>query len=204
MLYKKQIRSGFTFVEAIVVTVIACSLMLVIQAIFSHTVRTAMKGQDNLDSIRAASQIFSSLRNDLLQFTSLSTAGARSAINLSDTEIPATATYSSILTLRRANERITYSLVDDGGKKYVQRVLQSTALPAPQKRRFGVPRMKDFGVVYLRLTNRINLMNRNSGQLLVRISVDSEDERFPSKEVNLVSTFFSERLVDTDWNYMDF
>lgn len=195
---------GFTFVEALVVTVIACGIMIVVQSIFSHTVRMTMKSQDNLDSIRAASQIFSSLRRDMLQFVSLSTGGARTTVPLGETEIPDTATYSQILVLRRPTERITYSLVDSGGKHYVERVLQSPSLPAPQRRLFGVPRMKDFGVVYLITPNQINSLVKNVGQLVVKIAIDSEDARFPSKEVKLSSTFFSDRLADSDWNYLDF
>lgn len=195
---------GFTFTEALVVTVIACSLMIVIQTFFSHVVRTTMKGQDNLDSIRAASQVFSSLRRDMLQFVSLSTQGARTTIALGDSEIPATATFSSILTLKRPDEVITYSLVGSGGKNYVERVVQSAASPTPQKKRFGVPRMKYFGVVYVKIPNQVNSMMRNVGQLLVKLTVDSEDARFASKEINLSSVFFSERLSDSDWNYLSF
>lgn len=201
---KERRRSGFTFVEAMIVTVIACSLMLVIQSFFSHVVRVTMKGQDNLDSIRAASQLFSSLRKDMLQFVSLSTAGAKTTIALSEEEIPATATFSSILTLKGANDRVTYSLVDSGGKSYVERVLQSPSLPGPQRKLFGVPRMKNFGVLYIKTPFKINSLTKNVGQLLVQVTVDSEDSRFPSTEVNLSSVFFSERLADSDWNYLDF
>ena len=196
--------NGFTFAEALIVTVIACTLMIVIQSLFSHAVRVTMKGQDNLDSIRAASQLFSSLRRDMLQFVSLSTGGAKTVIEAGETEIPATATYSKILSLKKANERITYNLVENAGKNYVERVLQTPASPAPQRRLFGVPRMKDFGVLYIRTPNVINSLAKNVGQLLVRITVDSEDARFPSKEVKLSSLFFSDRLADSDWNYLDF
>lgn len=196
-------KAGFTFTEALVVTVIACSMMIVVQSIFSHTVRVTMKGQDNLDSIRAASQIFSSLRRDMLNFVTLSTGGAKTTIAVGESEIPATATYSQILSLKKPTERITYSLVESGGKHYVERVLQSAGSP-PQKRTFGVPRMKDFGVLYVRTPNQIGSLIKNVGQLVVKIAIDSEDARFPSAEVKLSSVFFSDRLADSDWNYLDF
>ncbi len=196
-------RNGLTFVEAIIVTLISCGLMIVVHTVFSHTVRVTMKGQDNLDSIRAASQIFSTLRRDMLNFVTLSTAGARIDLPAGQYEIPDTATYSKILTLKKHTERITWSLVDDGGKCYVERVLQVAGSP-PEKRKFGVPRMKDFGVLYARVPNQINSMVKNAGQLIVKISIDSEDERFASKEVNLTSVFFSDRLTDSDWNYLAF
>ncbi len=200
----KKRQSGFTFVEAMIVTVIACGLMIVIQSLFSHTVKVTMKGQDNLDSIRAASQLFSSLRRDMLQFVSLSTGGARATIALGSSEIPDTATFSTILTLKKQTDRITYTLVENGGKNYIERVLQTPANPAPQRKLFGVPRMKDFGVLYLLSPNKVNSLVKNVGQLLVKVTVDSEDARFPSKEVKLTSVFFSDRLADSDWNYLDF
>lgn len=64
---------GFTFVEAIMVTVIAVVVMLAVQNIFSHAVKSSLKGQDNLDSIRAASRILSELRKDLLEFKTIAT-----------------------------------------------------------------------------------------------------------------------------------
>ncbi|GAB4284657.1 MAG: hypothetical protein Kow0029_31290 [Candidatus Rifleibacteriota bacterium] len=205
MINKKQSKfSGFTLVEALIVTVIACSLMIAIQAFFSHAVRVTLKGQDNLDSIRAASQLFSSLRKDMLQFVSLSTGGAKTTINPGDEDIPATATFSKILALKCADETITYSLVDSGGKNFVERVSQSPSSPVPKRKHFGVPRMKDFGVLYVKIPNKINSIVKNVGQVLVKITLDSEDERFPSKEINLSSLFFSERLADSDWNYLDF
>lgn len=200
----KTPTAAFTFVEALIVTVIACSLMISIQMFFSHAVRTTMKGQDNLDSIRAASQIFSSLRRDMLTFTSLSTQGAISTIALGSSEIPATATYSKILRLKKPDETVTYSLVSTGGKNYVERVVQSPAYPTPQKKRFGVPRMKDFGVMYIRTPNKVNSVVKSVGQLMVKLAIDSENERFATKELNLTSVFFSERLADSDWNYLDF
>jgi len=199
-----QQQRGFTFVEAIIVTVIACSMMIVIQSLFSHTVKVTMKGQDNLDSIRAASQLFSSLRRDMLQFVSLSTGGARATIALGSSEIPDTATFSTILTLKKQTDRITYTLVENGGKNYIERVLQTPSNPAPQRKLFGVPRMKDFGVLYVLSPNKVNSLVKNVGQLLVKVTVDSEDARFPSKEVKLTSVFFSDRLADSDWNYLDF
>ena len=199
-----QRQRGFTFVEAITVTVIACSMMIVIQSLFSHTVKVTMKGQDNLDSIRAASQLFSSLRRDMLQFVSLSTGGARATIALGSSEIPDTATFSTILTLKKQTDRITYTLVENGGKNYIERVLQTPSNPAPQRKLFGVPRMKDFGVLYVLSPNKVNSLVKNVGQLLVKVTVDSEDARFPSKEVKLTSVFFSDRLADSDWNYLDF
>jgi competence protein ComGC len=199
-----QKKAAFTFVEALIVTVIACSLMIAIQAFFSHAVRTTLKGQDNLDSIRAASQIFSSLRKDMLTFTSLSTQGAISTISLTSTNIPATATFSQILRIKKPKEVVTYSLVTSGSKKYVERVMQSPDYPTPQRKLFGVPRMKDFGVMYVRTPNKINSMIKGAGQLLVKLAIDSENERFATKELNLTSVFFSERLSDSDWNYLDF
>jgi type II secretory pathway pseudopilin PulG len=204
-IFRNRISSrpyGFTFVEAIIVTLIACSLMIIIQTFFSHAVRSTIKGQDNLDSIRAASQIFSSLRQDMLQFQSVSTDGAIAEIALGETDIPSTATYSSMLTLNRPDEIITYSLVDNGGKSFIERVSQNLTTGTNKKKLFGVPRMKDFKVLYLRMPNKVNSLVKNVGQIIVEVKIDSEDSRFASKELDLGSLMFSERLNETDWNYM--
>ncbi len=196
-------RRAFTFVEALIVTVIACSLMIVIQAFFSHAVRSTIKGQDNLDSIRAASRIFSSLRRDMLQFQTISTDGAVSTIDTTTNTIDSTATYSSILSINRADEVITYSFVGSSGRNSVERVTQNLTTGATQRKLFGVPRMKEFKVIYLRVPNQINSLTQNVGQILVKLSIDSEDSRFATSEVNLSSMFFSERLAENDWNYLN-
>jgi type II secretory pathway component PulJ len=88
-----------TLVETMIVTIIAGSLMMVIHTFFSHVVRSSMKGQDNLDLIRTASQIFSSLRRDLLQFNTLNTAGAITTLALGNENLPGTATNRPLLNL---------------------------------------------------------------------------------------------------------
>ena len=64
----KQMKGGggFTMVEALVITVVGSILLLTIQTLFSRSVKSTLKGQDNLETIRAASQLFSELRKDLL------------------------------------------------------------------------------------------------------------------------------------------
>ncbi|MGM0599529.1 MAG: PulJ/GspJ family protein [Candidatus Rifleibacteriota bacterium] len=195
---------GFTMVETMIVTIIACSLMIAIHAFFSHAVRSTMKGQDNLDSIRAASQIFSSLRKDLLQFNTLSTDGAITTVALGNQDLPGTATCSSIIELRRPKETITYSLIDDSGKKFVERISQDLTTGDTNQKLFGVPRMKEFKIMYITTPNQINSITRNVGQIMVNLVIDSDDKRFASKEINLTSVFFSEKLTDSDWNFLSF
>lgn len=202
LLNRKQ--KGFTLVETMIVTIIASSLMIVIHAFFSHAVRSTMKGQDNLDSIRAASKIFSSLRQDLLQFNTLDTNGAITTVALGDTDLPGTATYSSMIELKRPKETITYSLIDNSGKKFVERIKQNLTTGDTNQKLFGVPRMKEFKIMYIKTPNQINSITRNVGQIMVNLVIDSDDKRFASKEINLTSVFFSEKLTDSDWNFLSF
>ncbi|HAE37241.1 MAG TPA: hypothetical protein DCG57_01230 [Candidatus Riflebacteria bacterium] len=197
-------KSAFTLIEAIIAALVSCTVMLAVHLMFSHTVRVAIKGQDNLDSIRAASQIFSSLRNDLRDFVSLSPAGAKITLGFGESEVPENAEYSKVLKIKKQVDRITYRLIESGGKQYVERNVDGSAGSPEQRRLFGVPRMKDFGVLYVKSQNRFDALPKNVGQLLVRVTVDSEDQRFASKEVRITSVFFSDRLADDDWNHLDF
>jgi competence protein ComGC len=204
MSLKRFDKKGFTLVEAMIVTIIACSLMIAIHAFFSHAVRSTMKGQDNLDSIRAASKIFSSLRKDLLQFNTLNTGGAITTVALGNQDLPGTATYSSMIELKRPKEIITYSLIDNSGKKYVERLVQDLTTGNNSQKLFGVPRMKEFKVIYIITPNKINSVTRSVGQIMVNLVIDSDDKRFASKEINLTSIFFSEKLTESDWNFLSF
>ncbi len=195
-----RVRAAFTFVEAIIAVLVSCAVMLAVHLIFSHTVRVTMKVQDNLESTRAVSQIFSSLRNDLRDFVSLSPGGAKISLGFGEVEVPETAEFSQTLKIRKQTERIIYRLIESGGKRYVERSVDGQD---GQRRLFGVPRMKDFGVLYVKSQNRFDALLKNVGQLIVRVTVDSEDQRFASKEVRITSVFFSDRLADDDWNHLD-
>ncbi len=195
-------RRAFTFVEAVIVTLIACVIMIAIQALFSHAIRSTVKGTDNLDSIRAASRLFSTLRADLIQLKSFSTNGAVSTIELSENEIPATATFSSILQISTSIATITYSLVGTPGRQSVERAVQKISSPV-EKKKFGVPRMRSFEIMYVRIKNQIGSTPKETGQLLVNIVIQSENKNLPSKIVKLSSIFFPERLTESDWNYLD-
>jgi len=196
-------QAAFTLVEAVIAVLVSCAVMLAVHLIFSHTVRVTMKVQDNLESTRAVSQIFSSLRNDLRDFVSLSPGGAKISLSFGETQVPETAEFSQVLKITKQVDRITYRLIESGGKRYVERTVDGSAGEAGPRRLFGVPRMKDFGVLYVKSQNRFDALLKNVGQLIVRVTVDSEDQRFASKEVRITSVFFSDRLADDDWNHLD-
>jgi hypothetical protein len=64
--------------------------------------------------------------------------------------------------------------------------------------------MKEFKIMYIKTPNQINSITRNVGQIMVNLVIDSNDKRFASKEINLTSVFFSEKLTDSDWNFLSF
>lgn len=203
---RKFLRSqaAFTLIEAVIAALISCSVMLGMHLIFSQTVRVVIKGQDNLDSFRAASQIFSSLRNDLRDFVSIAPGGAKISLGFNESEIPDNSEYSKVLKIRKQTGQVTYRLIESDGKQYVERNFDGSSEEPRQRRLFGVPRMKDFGVLYVKSQNRFDALPKNVGQLVIKVTIDSEDKRFASKEINLNSVFFSDRLTDDDWNHLDF
>lgn len=194
-------RSGFTFVEAMIVTVIAVVVMMAIQSLFSHAVRSSLKGQDSLDTMRAASRIFSELRKDLLEFKSISTAVDSVLISSDEDKIFPEAEYSTILQIERKEETIVYSLCEVGGKKYVERASQKIGAPV-RKVSFGVPRMKAFEVIYVKVENLSAAGGELTGQLNVNLVIQSDDPRFPSRKLSVSSAYFPEKLQETDWNYL--
>jgi len=196
-------QKAFTLVEALVTAFVAGIVMVSVQMLFSHAVRVTVKGQDNLDSIRAVSQIFSSLRNDLRDFVSLSPGRAKISLQSGESEVPENASYSKILKIKKNHGVVIYKLIESGGKKYLERRLEGAGNKTEELRKFGVPRMKDFGVLYVKTQNRFDSLPRDMGQLIIRIVTDSADQRFASKEINISSVFFSERLTDDDWNHLD-
>lgn len=196
-------KYGFTFVEAIIVTVIAVVVMMAIQSLFSHAVKSSLKGQDSLDTMRAASRIFSELRKDLLEFKTIATAADSVLISAEDDKIDATTKYSTILQIERKDETIVYSLCEAGGKKYVERASQKLGAPV-RKVSFGVPRMKTFEVVYVKVENTSGAGKERIGQLCVNLVVQSDDPRFPTRKLSVSSAYFPEKLQESDWNYLSF
>lgn len=194
---------AFTFVEALVVSVVAVVVMLSVQNLFSHAVRSSIKGQDNLDTMRAASRIFSELRKDLLEFRTIATSVDSVLIELSEDQLDSSYEYSSILQIERKEETIVYSLVDVDGRKFVERVSQKIGSKLSRSS-FGVPRMKAFEVLYVKVENDSAAGAEKSGQLLVNLVIQSDDPRFPSKKLSVSSSFFPEKLQETDWNYLAF
>jgi type II secretory pathway pseudopilin PulG len=196
-------RKAFTLVEAMMVTVIAVFVMMSMQGLFSHAVRSSLKGQDNLETMRAASRIFSELRKDLLEFKSLATAVDSVEIPVDKWSIGDDIEFSTILQIERKNEVIVYSLCEENGRKYVERASQEPGSPV-KRVSFGVPRMKSFEVVYLKIENNSLAGTEKSGQIVVNLVIQSDDPRFPTQKLSVSSSYFPEKLQETDWNYLVF
>ena len=160
-----------------------------------------MKGDDAVDSFRAASRLFSQIQSDLEEFNNLTTHGAVSIVASRDFEIPETASFSSKLTLNVGSRAIEYSVIEEANGKTVQRLVTNNG--AQESRRlFGVARIKAFEVGYLIKQEIIGGVEKSFGQLLTNVVVKSENKNFPTSEVKLTSNFFPERLGATEWNYL--
>ena len=199
----KNKTKGFTFVEAVIVTTIAVFIMLAVQQLFSHAVRSSLKGQDNLETMRAAGRIFSELRKDLLEFKTISTASASYHVNLDQTTLTDNIQGSDIIQIERKNEVIIYSLYEEKGKKYIERASKKIGEQV-RKKRFGVPRMQSFDIVYLKVDNKSGKGLEKSGQIIVNLVIQSENKTFASKKLKVSTSYFPEKLQETDWNYLAF
>lgn len=193
-------KCGFTFVESIIVAFIACSMMIIIQAFFSHGVRSTIKGSDTIESIRAASVLFTQMRKDLMACSFIETSGAITYMDVSATQLPDTATFSEQITFSTHVATITYFLTnDETGKKYVERRKLDIS-GTLERKKFGVPRMKNFETLKLIKQNKIAGAHWNPSQIIINVVVDSEDPRMPTKEIKLNSVFVSYQLAASNWN----
>lgn len=195
-------RKGFTLVEAVVTALIASLIMLVIQSLFSHSVRSALKGEDSLDSIRAASRLFAVLQSDFMQLTKIDTYGATSTVPQNTYEIPSTAIYGEGFTVHTRLSIIKYSLVTSANGKFIEREEKIGA--NIKKRRFGIPRIKEFEVLLVTIKNKVGGIVKENSQILVNLVVQSQNKNFPASEIKLSSLFFPDRLTTSDWNYIIF
>jgi competence protein ComGC len=194
-------NKGFTFTEAVLVTLIASLLMLVFQSFFVNFIRNSMKGDDAVDSFRAASRLFSQIQRDLEEFNDLTTHGAVSIVGSGEFNIPPTATFSSRLTLNVGARAIEYSVIEETNGKTVQRLVTNNGTQE-SRRLFGMARIQNFEVAYFIKREIIGGVEKSFGQLLTNVVVKSENKNFPTSEVKLTSNFFPERMGATEWNYL--
>lgn len=195
-------RKGFTLVEAVVTAVIASLIMLVVQSLFSHSVRSALKGEDSLDSIRAASRLFAKLQEDLMQLTEVDTFSAECTIPTNGVEIPSGTLYANGLKVTTRSAIITYSVVTTTKGKYVERQEKQGA--NVKKMKFGVPRIQEFEVLLVKIKNEVQNIPTINGQILVNLIIGSKNKNFPSSVIALSALFFPDRLTVTDWNSINF
>ncbi|OQA06510.1 MAG: hypothetical protein BWY66_01823 [bacterium ADurb.Bin374] len=194
---------GFTYVETLVV-VLLCSLILgAAHMLFSQGVRSSVKGMDLLESIRAANEVFSNIRKDLRGSVQVNAASPKITIPTGAAVFPdLTSAMSDTLIFVQPVATVTYRLLSGAGGHYIER--EENTGGAVSKRNFAVPRIKSFEAA------KIGQMQRVAAgydvfvqdQLLVRISVESSDPRFPGGKVDLSSFFVTGQLMQTAWwNY---
>lgn len=186
--------------EAIVVVLLGAMMFLVVQTFFSHGVRTTTKGTDALESIRAASNLLSSVRADLGTCSGIDTYGAVKILGLADTTLDGSETFAETITFSQDNATVTYSLATlaGGGKEVCRK--EETLTDPPTIKKFGVPRMAAFEVLSLKKRNKIGSVQFELPYILVRIRVKSNDPRFPTTEVALSSVLASSQLSASNWN----
>lgn len=190
-------------IEILVVLVISTMVLFSMQAVFRSGVRSTVKGQDTLESIRAASVLFAQLRKDLLACKNINTGAASLTLGIG-VGLPVTLPVSDTIVFSHRNATMTYRFTLVDGRGFVQREEVRPSL-APEVRSYAVPRMKKFEALQLWKKHKAvvsSLSHMVSNQVLIRIEIDSQDPRFPSKSVHLSSFFTSNQKTSSDWwNY---
>lgn len=193
-------RAGFTFVEALVVTLLASLIMMAFQGFYTQMVRSSLKGDDSLDSFRAAHRLFLAIQKDLESFNDISTT-AVTTVPAGSNLLPATTVFASSLIINGKNNKIAYNLTGTPGKQTVERVETSTQNNSTQKKLFGVSRIRGFEVAYIKKNELVGNSPKVFAQVLISVVVQSENAMFPTEEVKMTTTFFPEHLSASDWNY---
>jgi len=193
---------GFTLVEALVAVLVASMVILAVQTFFSHGVKTSIKGQDNLETIRAAAQIFHELRKDMLSCNKITVDDdASCTLNVGATSIPPMSPNGTWIAFSVPGATITYSLqLRADGKAFLEREFKAGTNVTTSE--FAVPRMIAFKVQLIWKIQQIFPGGPfKQGQVLVTIELDSQDKRFPSKSLKLCSFFSTSQLSSSNWNY---
>lgn len=201
--YQECIKKvGFTLVEICIASAIGIMLLLVFHTFFSASIRSTTKGQDTLESIRAASKLFNQIRKDLVQSSGFYTSDTASiTLSIDDTSIPTTLTFADSLSLSIRGATVTYSLLSTNQGKYVERKLERGSGAPTETKIFGIPRIVRFEAAKITKYNKIMSRTPKVQLVIINLVVDSKDPRFPTKEVYLTSIFLSHQLQSTDWNY---
>jgi len=198
-----SVLRGFTLIEILVVVVVSMMVLFAMYAFFRSGVRSTVKGQDTLDSIRAASVLFSQLRKDLLACKNIDTGTASLTIGVG-VGLPPTLPFADSITFSHRNATMTYKFLVSAGRGFVQRE-EYRPNAAPLVRDFAVPRMKKFEALQIWKKHKpvaTSVHYMVSNQVLIRIEIDSQDPRFPTKSVHLSSFFTSNQKTSSDWwNY---
>lgn len=191
-------KRAFTLVEAIVISALTVVIMLAIQNFFSHTVKSSLKGQDNIDSISAVCKILSELRKDLLEFEGIQTDSDTVKISTDKDSIEPDATFATIICVMKRDHGITYGLTEYGDSSIIER--SSVSGREIIQKSFGGTRLRSFDLLCV-----INENNRfkgidTYGQIAVNLVVQSDNKNFPGLKISVETAFFPEQLQESDWN----
>jgi len=200
-------RRGFSFVEIMIVTILSAMIIIFVQSFFSQGVKNTLKGTDTLESIRAASLLFSQIRKDLMACQSIQTGAASLTMGVNAVDLPPGFPVSDTITFCARNATTTYTLVTAPRGKYILRVFTPT-VGSTETKQFGVPRIKRFEATQIWKRYRIQIFplpikspTLKQGQVLVNVIVDSDDRRIVTKELQLSSIFVSQQMYPSNWNY---
>ncbi|MBF0409990.1 MAG: hypothetical protein HQM10_21785 [Candidatus Riflebacteria bacterium] len=195
---------GFTMVEALMVVLVGSFMMLTANFMLSQGVRTSLKGQDQLETIRAASSVFSQLRKDLLACDSVNTDNVHKVVTESDTLLDLAAPLPEKISFFIRNATTTYSLkIHPKGKSLVRHAYNALGV-TERVDEFAIPRMKNFEAIKILKVQRVKTASPKfvQGQLFIRIAVESSDPNIGTSTIKLSSFFVTSQLSSTQWwNY---
>ncbi|MBF0409804.1 MAG: prepilin-type N-terminal cleavage/methylation domain-containing protein [Candidatus Riflebacteria bacterium] len=204
-LYKNPVRRGFTLVEVTMAILISGILFAVIQTLFSRTMTSTMKGQDNLDTMRAGMRFFSDFRRDLLAAVSVSIPDIAS-FSVSDAQnllSASTLPFSGEIDLINNAQKVTYRYLS--GERGIYREVspkqgKDYVFDPAATQLYGIPRITEFTIQHFWLPQKIDGNIQWQDNILLKVILDSENPRFPTKR-QVISSIFAGKSGNSDlWN----
>ncbi|MBF0545155.1 MAG: hypothetical protein HQM08_12005 [Candidatus Riflebacteria bacterium] len=205
---KKSTILGFSLVEILVVSTLLFVILAMMQSIYISGLKQSVKGTGLLLTIKEASDLFGSIRKDLLACT-LSTVkdinGAPVFLLLSSgATFPdfSTITYGTKVEFKLSDvSTASYEMTLIPPEKYcVTRTFQKTGSP-DKKTRFAVPKMKIFRSLLLMEEHLLGDSPFFTRHLIVEIVLKDDDPRAANKPIRLAFFLSPLNLGLSNWNF---
>lgn len=190
--------NAFTFVEIVFVVLLSSLVGGIAWLLYSSSMRQVIKGTDRLDSIRVYSELIEQMRKDVANAREIKPESI--PLHKEENTIPVNAIWSSQLEISLTNGcKVAYSLKP--GIREVSTIHRSEVEPSGKtsEKNFAIDRTHAFEILQVGKLVRIGGVEKQINHVLIRLTLDSNDPRFPSNRMTFDNILMVDRLPGSDW-----